>query len=399
MKHKRQLQHRVLILVAASFLLIAISSRMRADSGMCGGTLITLPFTDVQSGNIFFCAIAEAYFSGLTNGTSSTTYNPSDPVPREQMAAFITRTMDQSLRRGSPRSALDQWWTPTDIGALRAVTFNPGSILHDIICDGQDLWIGDESGVVFRVHASDGKLLGTWTGATGARGPVAAAGRIFIAASTGNATPGKIYAINPEAAPGPVTVFENDIGANPYAMAFDGANLWTANLSGSISRVNVGTGIDSTFTGFGTPVNIIWDGANLWLNDGQIKRIDPSNGTVLQTIPISGVANMRFDGANLWMSLHNTNNLMIMRAVGPLRATVLATLTGNGLQGPYGMAFDGERMLVCNNDGNSVSLFKAADFTALGNVYTGDLSDPRFACNDGVNFWVIRYGKRDIVRF
>ncbi len=47
-----------------------------ADTGTCGGAMVTLPFTDV-AGNIFFCQIAEAYFSGLTNGTTPTTYSPS----------------------------------------------------------------------------------------------------------------------------------------------------------------------------------------------------------------------------------------------------------------------------------------------------------------------------------
>jgi hypothetical protein len=307
--------------------------------------------------------------------------------------------MDQSLKRGSRRAALNQWWTLTDQGALRSVSFNPGSSLHDIVCDGQDLWVSEENGNVFRVRASDGKLLGTWTGATGARGLIAAAGRIFIAGTLGSINPGKIYVINPEAAPGPVTVFENDIGASANEITFDGANLWTANVTGSISRINVGTGIDSTFTsGFATPVNILWDGTSLWVNDGQVKRVDPTNASVLETIPVTGISNMRFDGTNLWLSGYNTDTVTIVRATGALRGTVLATLTGNGLHSPYGMAFDGERMLVCNTFG-SVSLFKAADFTPLGNVSTGATSDTRFACSDGVNFWVIRYSTRDIVRF
>lgn len=90
-------------LVIAFMLIITIASSLRADSGSCGGVTVTLPFTDVPSSNIFFCSIAEAFFSALTNGTTPTTYNPSDPVPRDQMAAFITRTMDQSLKRSSRR--------------------------------------------------------------------------------------------------------------------------------------------------------------------------------------------------------------------------------------------------------------------------------------------------------
>lgn len=54
--------------------------------------MITLPFTDVPAGNGFFCSIAEAYFSALTNGTSPATFSPATGVTREQMAAFINQT-------------------------------------------------------------------------------------------------------------------------------------------------------------------------------------------------------------------------------------------------------------------------------------------------------------------
>ena len=55
-------------------------------------------------------------------------------------------------------------------------------------------------------------------------------------------------------------------------------------------------------------------------------------------------------------------------------AFVLATLTGNGLNGPYTTAFDGERILVTNINGDSISLWKAADLTPLGTFATGVFS-------------------------
>jgi hypothetical protein len=107
---KEKLRSAVILLLTIVVLLFT-SSRLPADTGTCGGAMTTLPFTDV-AGNVFFCQIAEAYFSGLTNGTTPTTYSPSANVPREQMAAFITRTQDSALRRGSRRAALNQWATP-----------------------------------------------------------------------------------------------------------------------------------------------------------------------------------------------------------------------------------------------------------------------------------------------
>src|SRR5262252_7144442 len=99
------------ILCLAIVIIVMASKRMPADTGTCGGAMTTIPFTDVM-GNIFFCSIAEAYFSGLTNGTTPTTYSPSNAVLRDQMAAFTTRTQDSALRRGSRRAALEQWAPP-----------------------------------------------------------------------------------------------------------------------------------------------------------------------------------------------------------------------------------------------------------------------------------------------
>ena len=93
-----------------------------------------------------------------TNGTTSTTYNPGDPVPREQMAAFTTRTMDQSLKRGSRRAALNQYWTTQGANNLALTTVGNGPQL--VQSDGADVWVPNSGdATVSRVRASDGKLL------------------------------------------------------------------------------------------------------------------------------------------------------------------------------------------------------------------------------------------------
>jgi hypothetical protein len=188
---KETLRSAVILCLTIAVLLLT-SSRLPADTGTCGGAMVTLPFTDV-AGNAFFCQIAEAYFSGLTNGTSPTTYSPSDSVTREQMAAFITRTQDSALRRGSRRAALNQWATPTTVPVTGRTTvgFSP----REVKSDGTDLWVADfSSGDVKRVRASDGSVLGTWTGATEAHGVLVARGRVYV---TGATSPGHLYEINP----------------------------------------------------------------------------------------------------------------------------------------------------------------------------------------------------------
>lgn len=173
---------RVGALMIIVFALNVASLNIKADSGMCGGATTILPFTDI-SASPFFCQIAEAYFSGLTNGTTATTYSPNDNVTRDQMAAFITRTLDQSLRRGSKRTALRRLWTPQSVNSMgiTPVGNNPISVKSD----GADVWTANSGdGTVSRVRASDGKLLGTWTGATNARAVLVALGKVYVTGTT-----------------------------------------------------------------------------------------------------------------------------------------------------------------------------------------------------------------------
>src|SRR5262249_23718289 len=154
------------------------SPRRQADTGTCGGQTTTLPFTDV-AGSGFFCQIAEAFFTGLANGNSLTTFNPSGNVTRDQMTAFITRTLDQHLVRGSVRAALDQFWTTQTANNIGLTTV--GSSPQLVKSDGTDVWVANFGGnTVSRVSASDSKLLGTWTGALSAQGVLIAMGKVFI---------------------------------------------------------------------------------------------------------------------------------------------------------------------------------------------------------------------------
>src|SRR5437868_8479660 len=149
-----QLNRSISVRLVAIIVLIAsitiLSSKIQADTGSCGGVTITLPFNDVMA-SPFFCQIAAAYYSGLTNGTTATTYSPTQTVTREQMAAFISRTLDQSLKRGSKRAATEQWFTPQTAGNLTLTTV--GNNPNFVKFDGADLWVANfNGGTVTRVR-------------------------------------------------------------------------------------------------------------------------------------------------------------------------------------------------------------------------------------------------------
>src|SRR5262249_26820548 len=72
--------------------------------GMCG------PFTDVAA-DAFCPFVLEIFYLGITTGVTATTYDPAGNVTRLQMAAFLSRSVDGVLKRGSRRAALNQFWT------------------------------------------------------------------------------------------------------------------------------------------------------------------------------------------------------------------------------------------------------------------------------------------------
>jgi hypothetical protein len=251
--------------------------------------------------------------------------------------------------------------------------------------DGADLWVANSGGAtVTRVRASDGSVLGTWTFASFAFGVLVARSRIYV---TGNTIPGSVYVIEPASPPAAVGVLSNTLGNGPTGITTDGTSIWTANQGGSVSKVNPDTGAGTNITtGFSQPSGILFDGANIWVTDAgdnKLKKLD-ALGNVLQSVPMGLSPDLPvFDGSNIWVPNVSDNSVTVVRARDGI---VLATLTGNGLNGPFQAAFDGQRILVINGSGMSVSLWKVADLTPIG--FASTVLSPFGACSDGINFWI-----------
>lgn len=92
------------------------------------------PFTDI-SGSIFEADINALFAAGITTGTSATTYSPDEPMTRGQMAAFINRALDLPDAASGPFLDIAGSTFEGDINALfasgittgtSATTYSPG---------------------------------------------------------------------------------------------------------------------------------------------------------------------------------------------------------------------------------------------------------------------------------
>ncbi|HKF44531.1 MAG TPA: S-layer homology domain-containing protein [Thermoanaerobaculia bacterium] len=359
--------------------------------GTCG------PFTDV-AGDVFCPFVLEIFYMGITTGTTATTYDPTGNVTRLQMAAFLSRTVDRTLQRGGRRAALNRFWTSKTAEFRTDLPGVPVAQPAMAQSDGTDVWVTDTTGGrVYRVRGSDGKLLDTLTGATGAYGILAVHGVVYVG---GHTAPGSLYSID-AAAGGPVNLIGPAVlGDNPLQLAYDGLDIWSANQSGSVSYFTGRAGATTVTTGFTSLFGILFDGSNMWVTDasspGKLSKLD-SNGAILQSVTVGTQPRYPiFDGSNIWVPNYTDSTVSVVRAS---TGAILATLSGNGLNGPAGVAFDGQRILVTNYVGDSFSLWKAGDLTTLGSFDATPLAQPNGVCSDGLDFWIPFYGGAALGRF
>ena len=363
--------------------------------GLCG------PFTDVAA-DAFCPFVQEVFYLGITTGTTATTYDPSSNVTRQQMAAFLSRTVDGVLKRGGNRRGVaEKFWTPQNDTVLPRTFL--GIQPRFLKFDGADLWVtcsGSPSYRVSRVRASDGRSVESWTGAADAWGVLLAMGRVIVTAAQ---SPGKLYSIDPTQPAGAVTTVATNLGNLPAGLAFDGAHVWTANGGGSVSILTPTAAppwtVTTVSTGFQYLVGTIFDGANVWVTDfnaGTLLKLGAGGG-ILQTVTV-GVQPEHpvFDGTNVWVPNFGGDSVTVVRASN---GTVLRTLTGNGISSPIAVAFDGERVAITNYNFGTVSLFKAADLTDLGVFSVGAAANPFGAVSDGVNFWIALSATGEVARF
>src|SRR5262249_23925105 len=153
------------------------------------------------------------------------------------------------------------------------------------------------------------------------------------------------------------------------SIAYDGQRIWTANGAGSVSIITVNpVTVTNVSTGFSQPLGILFDGSNIWVTDSgdnKLKMLDASWNVLLSVGVGGGPLSPVFDGTNIWAPNRFSNSVSVARATGTAAGTLLATLTG-GLNFPFVAAFDGERVLVTNTSGDSVSLWRASDLTPIG---------------------------------
>jgi hypothetical protein len=357
------------------------------------------PFTDVSPAICPY--VLEMYYLGITAGTSPTTYSPDNPVTRGQAAVFVSKGVNQAIARSSRRAALGQWWT--GVSSTAVTTTDVGAGAFDVVADGADLWTANlNDGTVSRVQASDGRLLETWTGGSNLNAIRVAMGRVFV---VGGTNPGHLWMLDPTQPAGALESVA-DLGINPVGIAFDGSRLWIVNAGtgggpdATISIVTPGTWSVATAEGFSGLGGIVFDGENMWVTYNlSLSKLDAA-GAILQTIPLT-IQGRRptFDGSNIWLPTSSGGPVAEILVVKAATGAVLQTLhpPDNIDTTLFSAAFDGQRVLVTDQQEPRVLVWNAADLSFVGAFAIP--SSAFGACSDGIDFWLALRDTSQLARF
>src|SRR5678816_682748 len=96
-----------------------------------------------------------------------------------------------------------------------------------------------------------------------------------------------------------------NLPGNAFGTAFDGENIWIANLSlNRLIKLRASDGVVlGTFPVANAPAGIAFDGTNLWVSNlsNSVTKVRASDGTLVGTFPVVGLSSrLAFDGTNVW---------------------------------------------------------------------------------------------------
>ena len=176
----------------------------------------------------------EAYVTGVSKGTTATTFSPTNTVTRVQMTTFLQRSLDQGLARTSRRAALNQWWIPQNANAMQSIAGGYHYPVQPTVSTS-----GRRTRFSVRWNRFTRAQEQSWE-----PGPSDLFHRRCERRRQGfcggrNCT-WQGLRDRPDRPPGSVAVAASGLGNEPLSMAFDGTNLWTANCSGgSVSIIPI----------------------------------------------------------------------------------------------------------------------------------------------------------------
>ncbi len=186
------------------------------------------------------------------------------------------------------------------------------------------------------------------------------------------------------------------VGANPSALAFDGACVWVANWgSNNVMRIRAATAeVIGTYPVV-APAGLAFDGTHIVvLSNGGAVKLSIETGEVVGNYALASddqPSTITADGTNVWTANYRRHSVSkLLTHSGELVGTYP---TG---ERPSALAFDGTHIWVANQYGESVTKLMAATGAEVGTYRVAE-SSGGLVC-DGTHVWVSGTGRAIVTK-
>jgi len=194
------------------------------------------------------------------------------------------------------------------------------------------------------------------------------------------------------------------VGTSPELLKADGADIWVANLGGTVSRVRASDGklLDTWSSATMATGVLVAMGRILvtgFTSPGNLYLIDPTQvgGPVVSAASNLGNTprGIAFDGTHVWTANYNNGaggGSVSIVTPAPTTPWTVTTVT-TGFAAPVGALYDGTNVWVTDN--NAGTLLKLSSAGAILQTVTVG-AFPQFPIFDGTNIWVPNFGSASV---
>src|SRR5580704_16620710 len=174
------------------------------------------------------------------------------------------------------------------------------------------------------------------------------------------------------------------VGGRPSGVCFDGADIWVSdNFGSSVTKLRASDGqVLGKFTVGHQPYWMAFDGGSIWIangGDGTVTKLRASDGKNLGTFNTGGSVAVAFDGRYVWVTTYH-------QSVVRLNQDGSSAGTFQVGHNPVGVALDGVDIWVANTNDGTVTKLRASDGTTLSTFRTP--GSPYGIAFDGQDIWV-----------
>ena len=148
-----------------------------------------------------------------------------------------------------------------------------------------------------------------------------------------------------------------------------------------------------------TANGVLFDGKYIWVayeghGAGYLQKLNET-GQVLSTTEVGTLpVELAYDGANVWVSNYDSSSISIVDGQGELIKTIFLPVIAH----PEGILFDGKYVWTANNGlgANDISKFDAASMALIANYAVGYAPDG--VAFDGTYIWVTNSNSNNVVK-